>query len=306
MGKMGCRSGWCAGVVAAAVLPAWGLAASIDVSGLQLTWQDEFEGASLDTTHWQAPTEVRQEHSRWTPQQVSVSGGNLRLGIHRVADPTISYECGAVRTQRNYDPSQTMFEQKFGYFETRAKLPANIGADYWAAFWMMAGNVSGTEPDTRNGTEIDIMESFNFNKPGEHRLTMHWNGYGTKHNAAGISCGPQPQVLDHGFHTYGLWWDETWYVAYVDGVEVGRTDMIGLGSSTDGKTLSQGTAQRPGHLLLSVEAALWPGTSWNSWDPYMPAEDEFLVDYVRVYAVPEPSMLAGLALAGILGLRRAR
>jgi beta-glucanase (GH16 family) len=279
-------------------------AGTIDPSKLQMTWSDEFSGTTLDTTKWQAAdNEVRQGNSRWRSNQVSVANGQLRIGIQKVNDPTIKYECGAVRTRKDYKVSQTLFQQKFGYFETRLKLPANIGADYWAAFWMMAGNVSDTVSDTRQGTEIDIMESFNYDKPGEHRMTFHWNGYGTKHNAAGVSCGAQPQLLDHGFHSYGFYWDENWYIGYLDGVEVGRTNMIGLGSSATGKTLSQGTCLQPGYLLLSVEADLWPGTSSN-WDPVMPAEDEFLVDYVRVYAVPEPTALAYIAVTTLLALAR--
>lgn len=262
---------------------------NIDLSQFKLVWSDEFDGNSLDTTKWQAPTQTRQGSSRWRPELVSVKDGVLRMGIVLTADPTLRYDCGAVRSTNGYEKKDRLFEQRYGYFEARCKMPKNIDADYWAAFWMMCGAVSD-KSDTQNGTEIDIMESFTFCKTGEHALTMHWGGYGKNHNAYGIKCGLSPQVRDGEFHTFGLYWDENWYVSFLDGVEVGRTNMVGFGKEEAGKTKSVGTCRQPGYLKLSVEAAPWSGKS-HLWEKEMPAADEFLVDYVRVYqgTLPPPA-----------------
>src|SRR5262249_41190035 len=157
-----------------------------DLSHFKRVWQDEFEGDHLEPSRWQAPAMVRQGHSRWVSSLVSVRDGVLRLGIRRTSDPVIRYECGAVQTRRDFHPTQTLFQQRYGYFEARCRLPGHRAADYWAAFWMMAGRISDDSPDTREGLEVDILESFNFARTPEHAVAFHWNGYGKNHNMAGL------------------------------------------------------------------------------------------------------------------------
>ncbi len=260
-------------------------APTIDLNSYVLTFQDEFNGNTLDTSKWEAPAMPRQGGSRWNPQLVTVQDGFLRLGIRLTNDPILRYDCGAVRTQRNYDRNQTMFGQAFGYFETRCKLPRRIDADYFADFWIMAGKVSEGN-NTRAGNEIDIFESFELAEGHPYSMNFHWGGYGKQHNVYGLKCGQQPQLRDGKFHTYGLLWTEEFYAVYVDGTEIGRTDMLGLGSGKDGKMLSNGPCQEPGYLKLTVEAAKWPGKS-PGWEPDAPTEDEFIIDWVRAY-LPKP------------------
>ena len=258
---------------------------TIDLSSYVLTFQDEFNGNTLDTTKWDTPAMPRQGGSRWNPALVSVQDGFLRLGIRLTDDPILRYDCGAVRTQRNYDRNQTMFGQTYGYFEARCKLPRRIDADYFADFWIMAGKV-GEGNNTRAGSEIDIFESFQLAEGHQYSMNFHWSGYGKQHNSYGLKCGQQPQLRDGKFHTYGLLWTEQFYAVYVDGIEIGRTDMMGLGSAKDGKMLSNGPCQEPGYLKLTVEAAQWPGKS-STWESDPPTEDEFIIDWVRAY-LPKP------------------
>ncbi|HNT33577.1 MAG TPA: glycoside hydrolase family 16 protein [bacterium] len=253
---------------------------TLDYSRLKLVWSDEFDGTSLDSTKWDVPNkEPRHGGSVWMADQVSVSDGILRLGISLITDPTNSYKCGAVRTRARY--TTDLFSQTYGYFEARCQLPKNVGADYWAAFWMMAGRVTDDEPSTRNGSEIDIMESFTFDREAAHQLTLHWNGYGKKHNSWSLPCGNHPQLLDGEYHTFGLYWDKKKYISFVDGVEVGRTDFLNKGSDKDGKVPSKGPCRKPGYIKLSCEASTWAGGA--GWEDPLPTSDEFLVDYVRVY-----------------------
>lgn len=257
----------------------------IDLSLYAMTFQDEFEGTELDTTKWEAPAMPRQGGSRWNPDLVSVADGYLRLGIRLTDDPILRYDCGAVRTQRNYDPNQTLFAQKYGYFEVRCKLPRRLDADYFADFWMLAGKIAEGH-NTREGNEVDIFESFELAEGREYSFNVHWGGYGKQHNVYGLRCGEQPQLRDGEFHVYGFLWTEDFYAVYVDGVEIGRTNMMGLGSSADGKMLSNGPCREPGYLKLTVEAANWVGKS-PDWEVHAPAEDELIIDWVRAY-LPKP------------------
>lgn len=268
-------------------------APQIDLSKFKLTFHDEFDGDHLDATKWQAPEMPRQGASRWVKSLVSVHDGQLHLGIRLTNDPVLRYDCGAVRTQRDYDPNQTMFQQAYGYYEARCKLPKHLDADYFADFWMMCGNVGDNTPDTRQGLEVDVFESFHLALKDAMSMSFHWNGYGKKHNVAGFAGKPTPQLKDGQFHTYGMYWDQKYYVLFIDGVEVGRTELIGLGSDKDGKTKSQGPCQKPGYLKLTVEAAPWAGAS-NTWEKHLPTEDDFVIDYVRVYegTLPEPAKSA--------------
>jgi beta-glucanase (GH16 family) len=259
----------------------------IDLTKFKLTFSDEFDGDKLDTTKWQAPEMPRQGSCRWVKSLATVSDGALHLGIRLSDDPVLRYDCAAVRTRKDYDPKQTMFAQRYGYFEARAKLPKNMRSDYWAAFWMMCGNVNNS--DTREGIEADILESFQQSNVPRYGMNFHWGGYGAKHNATGIKLAPTPELADGEFHRFGMYWDEKYYVAFFDGREIGRTELQGLGSKENGKTPSQGPCQKPGYLKLSCEAAAWAGAT-NQWEKDPTKEDEFVVDYVRAYegTLPAP------------------
>ncbi|MFN0076834.1 MAG: GH39 family glycosyl hydrolase [Prosthecobacter sp.] len=260
----------------------------LDLNKFKLTFSDEFDGDKLDTTKWQAPEMPRQGSCRWVRSLATVSDGALHLGIRLSDDPVLRYDCAAVRTRKDYDPKQTMFAQRYGYYEARAKLPKNMKSDYWAAFWMMCGNVNS--PDTRGGIEADILESFQHSNEPRYSMNFHWNGYGKQHNSTGVKLAPTPELMDGGFHRFGMYWDENYYVAYFDGREVGRTDLIGLGGKDNGKTQSRGPCQKPGYLKLSCEAAAWVGAT-NQWEKEPTKEDEFVIDYVRVYegTLPAPA-----------------
>ena len=261
----------------------------LDLSTFKLTFSDEFDGDTLDTAKWQAPEMPRQGSCRWVKSLATVSDGALHLGIRLSQDPVLRYDCAAVRTRKDYDPKQTMFAQRYGYFEARAKLPKNMKSDYWSAFWMMCGDVNSA--DTREGIEADILESFQHAGEPHYGMNFHWNGYGKEHNSTGIKLAPTPELADGGFHRFGLYWDQHVYVAFFDGREVGRTDLVGLGSKENGKTPSQGPCQRPGYLKLSCEAAAWAGAT-NQWEKDPTKEDEFVVDYVRVYEGTLPAPVA--------------
>src|SRR4029453_19238482 len=83
--------------------------------------------------------------------------------------------------------TQSVFSQKYGYFEIRAKVPVGVGV--WPAFWMLADD-GGWPP------EIDIMEGRG-QRPDNMVMTTHW-----RRPETGLvnSFGFDFTVMDGGTH----------------------------------------------------------------------------------------------------------
>lgn len=221
----------------------------------RLVWNDEFNGAVLDQSKWDAPEYERRGHL-WRAANAYLDGqGNAILETSKVGD---RYASPCIRTQGK-------FEKAFGYFETRCRLPMEPG--HWSAFWLYNDSVGKIGDEGRDGTEIDIME-WPY-RDGRVPLTLHWDGYGKDHKSEG-NVVKQDAVLDGQFHTFALWWTPTEYVFYIDSVEVWRTRAGGV-------------CQVPLYLKLSEEIGPWAGEITKAALP-----DRFVVDYVRVYDVQKP------------------
>lgn len=220
----------------------------------QLTFEDQFNGNTLDGTKWKlCPEQPRQDAGgRWSDSMTSLDGeGHLVLSASLAEDGTpIS---GAIR-------SKGIFEQAYGYFECRLKFQRTTG--FWGAFWLMCeeeGNIGNGAVD---GAEIDIIESGEFPRQGVNHA-IHWDGYGEHHRSVSrIITDPS---LYKGFHTYALEWTKDAYIFYIDGVETWRTDEPGI-------------CQVPVYLKLSCEFGKWAGEIKPEELP-----DCMVVDYVRVY-----------------------
>lgn len=284
-------SGICAAAISAtsgATPPASIVLAGLDDNvPLALVWHDEFDGAAIDETKWDVPSRARQGASFWHPSNVSLTNGVARFDIHRMSrdEYTFRYQSACLRSRKDHDPKQTRFEFTYGYTEVRCRLPRHVRADYWAAFWLMGGDVLANAPDSRDGMEVDIFETFSLWNNATLNHALHWGGYGKTHNMANFKSENMTALLDGEFHTFGLYWDENEYVFYVDGRVTARTPATGLGRVVDGKPLSSGTCRKPAYIKLSVEAAPWAGPN-GGWESNLPEHDVFEVDYVRVYQKP--------------------
>jgi len=254
----------------------------LDLTGYEIVWRDEFDGDRVDEAKWQSPAQRRQGASVWDPKYVSVKDGKAVFRIERTSDPTWRYKSACLRTARSYDPKDRLFEFTYGYVEARVKVHHWLRGDYWFAVWMMDGSVSDANPDTRRGCEIDVMETFHMNNLGQMPHTLHWNGYGRKHNSASSTTWPNLLLMNGDFHTYGVLWTPEFLAFTIDGYVTWKTDMKGLGSDKDGKTKSLGVPQAPAYIKLSVEAAPWAGPWWQ-WEREMPESDSCEVDWVRVW-----------------------
>ncbi len=178
-------------------------------------FDDEFNSNSLNKAHWSTcywwssttcTNGTTQELELYQPDNVTVSGGMLRLTAHKQSatgdnNQQFAYTSGMVS---GASPSATLFSFTYGYVDARARLPAGQGL--WSGFWMLPVDRSALP-------EIDIFEVFG-QHPNIVHTTTHWAALGSNqqlgrtHHVADLSAD---------WHDYGLEWDSSKLVWYLDG-----------------------------------------------------------------------------------------
>ena len=232
----------------------------------ELTFDDEFNGTELDTTRWHVePAQDMGPDQPWRrnfkKENVYLKGGAL---VIRAAKEKVGYSTAAIVTGKKGQPKP--FEQAFGRFETRMRLPTQPG--HGGAFWLWNASQGNIDGSGRDGTEIDIFERIWTTDQADHAL--HWDGYGPEQGSA-VQWVKGMGLTDGGWHTIRLDWSPDRYVFFIDGKETWRTSAGGVD-------------QTPNFVILSDEICNW-GTA--------PIEDATLpdytyYDYVRVWAYVPP------------------
>lgn len=241
----------------------------LDLARFQLTFEDQFEGNVLDPAKWKSHGEDVRRGGYWDGSQAAVRDGKLiiRTEYHDGKYGPGWYHAGL--------DTKGLFEQKYGYFEARCKLPRGQGL--WSAFWMMCEGVEQETGNGKSGAEIDIFESPYYARRQNGLVTcnLHYDGYGRAHRTknAGIIRVDNPYET---FHDYGVEWNEREYIFYIDGVESCRTSF-GQPSQT------------PEFLILSTEVDGQNGRPFRGWsgdirkNPEEIWPSDFVVEYVRAY-----------------------
>lgn len=252
---------------------------NINLDNFDLVWSDEFDTNELDRTKWKThDTTSLRKGGYWNGALQEVKDGNLVIyskylenGVDE-GDPSGWYT-SMVETEG-------LFEQTYGYFETRCILPKGYGQ--WSAFWMMNNDaMNGTSTSGRDGAEIDIFEAPYWGKTASNNRVdgaVHWGGYGDAHKVVGVYHKPYPKDPYNSYNTYGLEWNENEYIYYINGKEVERVSKDEVEPSAV-----------PEYMILSVEIGGANGIPSKAW-PVGIMEDngrdfvsEFIIDYVRVY-----------------------
>ncbi len=249
--------------------------------GWKLTWSDEFngqDGAAIDPAKWSIVPGGsgfgNQELESYTgrTENIRQQGGNL------VIEARAESYTGADGIARGYTSARIetrgKFDQRYGRFEARIKLPSGKGI--WPAFWLL-GNDIDSVGWPRCG-EIDIME--NIGDPARIYGTLHGPGYSGAHGLQGSAGLPRGQAADSDFHLYAVDWSPDAIRFSLDGiVYVTHTK----------KDLPQGTAwayDHPFFVLLNLAVGgSWPGNP----DATTRFPQRMLVDYVRVYGQDIPT-----------------
>jgi beta-glucanase (GH16 family) len=179
-------------------------------SSWKLTFDDEFNGTTLNTSKWSpnwfgGPGQITKpvnsyENGAYDPGMVSVSGGVLHL--RDAASPvTVNgvyypYRTGAVS-------SANKFEQSEGYFEARIFVPAapNGLVANWPSFFTTSHNWP-------TGGEMDVLEGL--------------VGHAAYHyHSSNINAGGTPPGNYTGWHTFGGLWENGSVEFYYDNQLVG-------------------------------------------------------------------------------------
>ena len=240
-----------------------------------LVWSDEFDTPTPDN---------RPDPSKWTYEKGASGYGNQELQNYTDRVENASYTThkglGCLKITAlndNYDgvayssariKTEGLFEQRYGRFEARLKLP--YGPGLWPAFWMLGANYA-TDVWPKCG-EIDIMENVGYDPDtivGSSHTEKYNHAIGTQKNAK-IAC---PDCYK-AFHVYALEWEEDEYRLYVD-------DQLYFTFKNEGIGYEVWPYDKRFHILLNLAiGGNWGGQKGidDSLFPHV-----FEIDYVRVY-----------------------
>lgn len=173
----------------------------------QLVWQDEFDtDGALDESKWVFDLGAggwgNNELQTYTSdaQNVIVADGSLKITAINNGG---SFSSARIKTQGKFD-------QAYGRFEARIKLP--WGPGIWPAFWMLGSDIE-TVPWPGCG-EIDIME-YRGQQPNIVHGSVHGPGYS---GGAAItkSYGYDNDRFDVDYHIFAIEWGEDFIHYFVD------------------------------------------------------------------------------------------
>jgi beta-glucanase (GH16 family) len=198
-------------------------------------------------------------------ENVTVENGYLLITAKEEAFNGSNYTSARIK-------SEGLFEQAYGRFEARIKVP--YGKGYWPAFWLL-GNDCDQNAWPQCG-EIDIMEYL-----GDMPTTVFGSAHGPGYSAGDAISKEyvlQNDRFDTGFHVFGIEWAPDYINYYVDDVlyqQITKQDVI---DETNGE--GEWVFDKPFYIILNVAiGGNLPGAP-NS-DTVFP--QTMLVDYVRVY-----------------------
>lgn len=229
---------------------------SLPPQGYALIWSDEFDTPGLDTTKWsyRGLGVRRQAHN--VREAVSIDPVLNELVISSFSRNDTAFT-GMIGTQDK-------FEQKFGYYECRARVDS-ISVGQWAAFWLQSPDIGKTLTPINDGMEIDIME-FVRGEPYHNNHALHWNGYGANQQSKSAETRSDVRFDNGQYHVYGLEWTPDYYRFFIDNRLVWE--------------VSEPISHRDQYIILSCEIS-----DRNKFKrDFGSKRTNFVVDYVRVYA----------------------
>lgn len=290
-------------------------------------WSDEFDG----------PAQSLPDPGKWTYDAGSKDEyGNQGWGNHEVetyCSPrgVNPHECDAkrpnvfidgighlvVRAERGTSGTWTsarmttrgLKDFQYGRIEARMRMP--VGTGLWPSLWMLGSNylttgwpASGSFTIAQN---VSLTQRTNGIGPNMIRATLHGpRYYGGNGLWRDFKFPDGARVDDGNFHTYGIIWSPGMIQFYVD-------DPANIFYVQDANDLPEGgewVFDHPFFLVMNLAVGGdWPGNP----DATTPTPSDLVVDYVRVYKIPQVSapaiqwqpveVKAGSSVASVISLR---
>ncbi|MDR1683017.1 MAG: family 16 glycosylhydrolase [Candidatus Symbiothrix sp.] len=261
----------------------------------QLVWSDEFNGTGLpDPAKWDYEVGyVRngelQYFTRERVENAYQEGGYLHIRainndpVYDAENKVLNNKDNAQQTTSASIITKGKVSWLYGRIEVRAKVPGpNKGS--WPAIWMMpVANRWGNWP---NSGEIDIMEHVGY-APEQTHFTAHTYKY---NNSFGVmpargTAYDTPGVYND-FHVFALEWDTEGLYWYFDDRKIPAFEFYNESSGLENDWQAW-PFLREFYLMLGLAyGGGWGGRNGVDWQLPM----EYLVDYVRVYKMPESAI----------------
>jgi beta-glucanase (GH16 family) len=171
-----------------------------------LTWSDEFNGTSINSSVWTYDTGAggwgNSELEDYTTTNAYVSGGVLHIVARQTTPGATTYTSARMKTEG-------LVSWKYGRFEWRAQLPT--GAGFWPALWLLGTNIAPPGPGWPLCGEIDVMEN-----KGSALTNVQGSLHTSGSNPTAVYTLPGNGSVTN-FHTYTLDWATNSLIWYVDG-----------------------------------------------------------------------------------------
>lgn len=233
----------------------------------ELVWQDEFDTPGApDAAKWTFDLGHGPNNDGWgnaelqaytnKAENVIVIDGNLKITAIKNGN---TFTSARINTKG-------LFEQAYGRFEARIKLP--YGPGIWPAFWMLGNDINFN--GWPNCGEIDIMEARG-QQPSIINGSVHGPGY-SGGKAITASYGFQNARFDTDFHIFAVEWTESRIDFYVDDILYNKI--------IPDKITGKWVFDHPCFIILNVAV----GGNYVGWPTEStPFPQTMYIDYVRVY-----------------------
>lgn len=238
----------------------------------EIVWADEFTiDGTPDSSKWNFDIGTGQngwgnnELQYYTDrsQNIEVKDGMLHIKAVKEAYLGASYTSAKITTKGT-------FEQKYGRYEAKIKLP--WGQGLWPAFWLLGDDSNGTVIWPQIG-EIDIME-YRGQQPTIVHGSIHGPGYSAGEAITKSYTLPNDR-FDTDFHIFGIEWGPNYINYYVDDVLYNQITPKNLPAGAEWVFNDNNF-----YIILNLAVG---GSFVGSPNTQTVFPQEMIVDYVRVY-----------------------